>query len=161
MLFRSNCRYNDGMLQRETAAPPTPTLYSRLAGRLGVAKIRSNVDLAEIEEKRLPVKSIESLISSGLSDGEIYSLIVPRRTLAHRVANRQPLSVEESGRAVRVARAVSLAEQVFGEPPRAWKWMRAAKRRFSNKSPMEMLGTEQGARSVEEALLQLDHGIFA
>jgi putative toxin-antitoxin system antitoxin component (TIGR02293 family) len=157
----AKCRYNHGMLQRETATAPVETLFSRLAGRLGVPKIRSNMDLAEIEEGRLPVESIESLISSGLSDGEIYSLILPRRTLAHRVANRQPLSVEESGRAVRVARAVSLAEQVFGEPRRAWKWMRAAKRRFGNKSPMQMLGTEQGARSVEEALLQLDHGIFA
>jgi putative toxin-antitoxin system antitoxin component (TIGR02293 family) len=149
------------MLQRETAAALVETLFSRLAGRLGVPKIRSNMDLAEIEERRLPVAAIESLIRSGLSDGEIYSLILPRRTLAHRIANRQPLSVEESGRAVRVARAVSLAEQVFGEPRRAWKWMRAAKRRFGNKSPMEMLGTEHGARSVEEALLQLDHGIFA
>ncbi|MBZ5729411.1 MAG: hypothetical protein LAP87_31105 [Acidobacteriia bacterium] len=45
--------------------------------------------------------------------------IVPRRTLAHRIARHQPLSPGESDKAVRVARISAMAEQVFGEPERA------------------------------------------
>ena len=88
-------------------------------------------------------------------------MILPRRTLAHRVAKHQSLSREESDKAVRVARITALAEQVFGESERAWRWLRKPKRTFDGKTPMEMLGTEVGARLVEEVVQQIDHGIFA
>jgi putative toxin-antitoxin system antitoxin component (TIGR02293 family) len=54
-----------------------------------------------------------------------------------------------------------MAERVFGESERAWRWLRKPKRRFDGKKPVEMLGTEAGARLVEEAIGQIDHGIFA
>ena len=54
-----------------------------------------------------------------------------------------------------------MAEQVFGEPVRAWRWLRKAKRRFEGKTPVEMLATEAGARLVEEMIGQIEHGIFA
>jgi len=73
-------------------------------------------------------------------------VIVPRRTLAHRMAKHQPLSREESDEAVRVARITTKAEQVFGEPERAWRWLREPKRRFGGKRPIEMLATDAGAR---------------
>ena len=96
-----------------------------------------------------------------MSDAEVYQLIVPRRTLAHRIAKHQPLSKEESDKAVRVARIAAMAEQVFGEPERAWRWLRKPKRRFEGKTPLEMLASEAGARLVEEMIGQIDHGIFA
>ena len=88
-------------------------------------------------------------------------LIVPRRTLAHRIAKHQPLSKDESDKAVRVARITAMAEQVFGEPERSWRWLRKPKRRFDGKTPVEMLATEAGARLVEEMIGQIEHGIFA
>jgi putative toxin-antitoxin system antitoxin component (TIGR02293 family) len=100
-------------------------------------------------------------VASGLSDAEAYGLIVPRRTLAHRLAKKEPLSREESDKAVRVARITSLAEQSFGEPGRAWRWMRKPKRRFQGRRPIEMLATEAGARLVEEMIYQVDDGIAA
>ncbi len=42
-----------------------------------------------------------------------------------------------------------------------WRWLRKPKQRFLGKSPMELLGTEAGARLVEEMLYQLAYGIFA
>jgi putative toxin-antitoxin system antitoxin component (TIGR02293 family) len=60
-----------------------------------------------------------------------------------------------------VARITALAEQAFGEPERAWRWLRKPKPRFDGKTPVEMLATEAGARLVEEAIVQIDHGIFA
>jgi len=54
-----------------------------------------------------------------------------------------------------------MAEQVFGEPLRAWRWLRKPKIRFDGKTPVEMLATEAGARLVEEMIGQIDHGMFA
>jgi putative toxin-antitoxin system antitoxin component (TIGR02293 family) len=136
-------------------------LYARLGGRLGVAHVQSDHDLALLVEKRLPSTVIRALVRGGLTDAEVYQLIVPRRTLAHRVANQQALSTDESDKAVRVARITVMAEQVFGEPERAWRWLRKAKRQFDGKTPIEMLATEAGARLVEELIAQIDDGIAA
>ncbi|HMC60511.1 MAG TPA: antitoxin Xre/MbcA/ParS toxin-binding domain-containing protein [Candidatus Solibacter sp.] len=124
-------------------------------------RIRSDQDLAAEVEKRLPATTIQSLVRGGLSDAEVYQLIVPRRTLAHRMAKHQSLSQGESDKAVRVARLTAMAEQVFGEPNRAWRWLRKPKDRFDGKSPLGMLATEAGARLVEETIAQIDDGIFA
>ena len=62
---------------------------------------------------------------------------------------------------MRVARITATAEQVFGEPERAWRWLRKPQQRFDGKAPIDMLTTEAGARLVEEMLVQIDQGIFA
>lgn len=136
-------------------------LYTRLGGKLGVSRIRSDRDLAALVERRLPASAIKMLVRGGLSDAEVYRLIVPRRTLAHRMAKHQPLSREESDKAVRVARITATAEQVFGDSERAWRWMRKPKRRFDGKPPIEMLASEAGARLVEELIAQIDNGLAA
>lgn len=142
--------------------PGVPTgFYSRLGGKLGLPRVRSDRDLASLVEKRLPATAVKSLMRSGLSDAEVYFLIVPRRTLAHRIAKHQPLSKDESDKAVRVARVTAMAEQVFGEPERAWRWLRKAKRHFNGKTPVEMLATEAGARLVEEMVVQIEDGMAA
>jgi len=137
------------------------TVYSLMSGKLGVPAIRSGEDLASLVEKRLPPSAVKALVRGGLSDAEVYQLIVPRRTLAHRIAKHQPLSREESDKAVRVARIAAMAEQVFGEPERAWRWLRKSKPNFDGNAPIEMLASEAGARLVEELLLQIDDGTFA
>ena len=140
---------------------PSGSFYSRLGGKLGVRRIRSDQDLASLVEKRLPPTAIKSLVRGGLSDAEVYQLIVPRRTLAHRIAKHQPLSKEESDRVVRVARVTAMAEQAFGEQERAWRWLRKPKRHFNGKTPIEMLATEAGARLVEEMVAQIEDGMAA
>lgn len=136
-------------------------LYARLRGNLGMTHIRSDRDLASLVENQLPTTVVGKLVRAGLSDAEVYRLILPRRTLAHRIAKHQRLSREESDKAVRVARITAMTEQVFGEPDRAWRWLRKPKSRFAGKTPMEMLATEAGARLVEEIVQQVDHGMAA
>lgn len=135
--------------------------YARLGGKLGVPRIHSDQELASLVEKRLPASTIQHLVRSGLSDAEVFQLIVPRRTLAHRLAKHQPLSKEESDKAVRVARITAMAEQAFRDPARAWRWLRKPKRRFGGKSPIEMLATEASARLVEEMIIQFEYGMAA
>lgn len=136
-------------------------LYALLGGKLGIPRIRSDRDLVALVEKRLPANAIKALVRGGLKDAEVYELIVPRRTLTHRIANNQPLSKEESDKAVRVARVTAMAEQVFGEPERAWRWLRKPKIHFAGKTPIAMLGTEAGARLVEEMIAQIEDGMAA
>ncbi|HLI83098.1 MAG TPA: antitoxin Xre/MbcA/ParS toxin-binding domain-containing protein [Bryobacteraceae bacterium] len=142
----------------ETVQPSS--LYTVMGGKLGIPKISSDEDLASLVEKRLPVRTVKALVRGGFSEAEIYQLVVPRRTLSHRIAKHEPLSSEESDRAVRVARVTAHAERVFGDPEKAWRWLRKPKTRFDGKSPLEMLTTEAGARLVDQMIVQIDHGMF-
>ena len=145
----------------ELSTTRQPTLLKRVQQMLGVHGLRSDQDLVRLVEERLATGAIERLLQSGLTDDEIYALILPRRTLTHRRARREALSREESDRAVRVARIAALGEQVFGDSGRAWHWLRAAKRQLKGRSPLELTSTEAGARLVEELLYRIDEGMAA
>lgn len=146
-----------GALQRREPA----VFYSRIQRKLGTKNLHSDQDIARLVEERLPVSSVESLTSHGVSDDEIYKYVLPRRTLVHRRSKREPLTHDESDRAVRIARITSLAEEIFGDDAKAGRWLRKPKSRFEGRTPMEVLRTEAGARLVEEMLFQLDYGFFA
>ena len=135
--------------------------YRRIEIKLGISPLRTDHDLARLVDNRLPLTSVESFSNNGLSNDEIYSYIVPRRTLVHRKTRHELLSHDESDRAVRIARITSLAEEVFGEDAKASRWLRKAKARFGGRTPLELVRTEAGARLVEEMLLQLDYGFAA
>jgi putative toxin-antitoxin system antitoxin component (TIGR02293 family) len=145
----------------ESPVIPPLSLLKRVQEMLGVHALRSDQDLVRLVEDRLPTGAIAGLRRSGLTDEEIYSLVVPRRTLTHRLARRESLSRDESDRAVRLARIAALAEHVFGDGGRAWHWLRAAKRQFKDRSPLKLTATEAGARLVEELLYRIDEGMAA
>jgi putative toxin-antitoxin system antitoxin component (TIGR02293 family) len=154
-----------GLLPKAATAEPAvatqPTLLKRAQEMLGVPHLRSDQHLVKLVEDGLDTGVLEGLRRSGLTDDEIYSLIVPRRTLTHRRTRRESLSRGESDRAVRLARIAALAEQVFGDSGRAWHWLRAAKHQFNDRSPLQHTATEAGARLVEELLCRVDEGMAA
>jgi putative toxin-antitoxin system antitoxin component (TIGR02293 family) len=141
--------------------PEPSRFYRRLESKLGSPPLHTDQDVARLVETRLPLSTLGSLTSHGVSDAEIYNYILPRRTLAHRKSRQEPLTHEESDRAVRIARIVSLAEQVFGEDDKAARWLRKPKIRFEGRTKFELLRTEAGARLVEELLLQFQYGFVA
>ena len=137
-------------------------VFRRVQEILGVQRLRTDQDLVTlVVEQRLSSRAIDSLRQSGLTDEEIYSLVVPRRTLTHRRARREALSRDESDRVVRIARVVALCEEVFADRERSWRWLRAAKRQFQGRAPLQLLATEAGARFVEELLCRIDEGMAA
>jgi putative toxin-antitoxin system antitoxin component (TIGR02293 family) len=138
-----------------------PAFLRRVQEILGVQRLRSDHELVRLVEERLSTQAIDRLRQSGLSDEEIYRLVVPRRTLTHRRARGEALSRDESDRVVRIARLAALAEQVFGDRERAWRWLRASKRQFHGRSPLQLVATEAGARLVEEWLYRIDEGMAA
>jgi putative toxin-antitoxin system antitoxin component (TIGR02293 family) len=86
---------------------------------------------------------------------------VPRRTLARRLATHEPLTIEETDKALRLERIAALADRVFGNAAKAGRWMRKAKLSLAGKTPVEFLASESGARQVEEMLYRIEHGMFA
>ncbi|MGO9209073.1 MAG: antitoxin Xre/MbcA/ParS toxin-binding domain-containing protein [Terriglobales bacterium] len=125
------------------------------------AQAGSERNLIHLIESGLPLKVIPRLIQRGLSKDEVFSIIVNPRTLKHRRSKSQPLSKEESERAIRAVRILARAQAVFGDEASALRWLRAPKERFEGRAPMQMLSTEPGGRLVEEMLIQIDEGMFA
>jgi putative toxin-antitoxin system antitoxin component (TIGR02293 family) len=122
---------------------------------------QSDDEILRLIENQLPLETLNLMMRNGIAREEVYSLIINPRTLKHRRSRRQPLSVEESERAVRVGRILAAAQTVLGERDAALNWLRAPKKRFGGRTPMEMIATEVGARMVEEMLIQIDEGMFA
>lgn len=84
--------------------PAEPTLFHRLAEWLGTGRLESDRDLIRVVQDRLPTATVDRLVQHGLTAEEVHRLVIPRRTLSHRRAADEPLTVEESDRAVRFAR---------------------------------------------------------
>jgi putative toxin-antitoxin system antitoxin component (TIGR02293 family) len=140
---------------------PVVSLLKRLEEMLAVERLDDERDLARLVEERLPTQAVDALRRAGLTDEEIYALVLPRRTLSHRLARRERLSVDESDRIVRILRITAFGEDVFGDPGRFWHWFRAPKRRFEGRSPLSLLTTAAGARVVEDLLGAIDEGFAA
>jgi len=105
--------------------------------------------------------ALRSLEARGYSQDEIFALVVPKRTFARRVKRREPLTVEETDRAVRLARVADLAERIFGDKEKAHRWLRKPKRTLGQAAPLTYLASEAGARLVEDMLWRIDYGFFA
>ena len=122
---------------------------------------RSDFDLAEIVEAGLPTDNLALLRQKGLTFTEISEIVISPRTLKHRKSRGEHLSHEETDRLVRVARIVSLAENVFGDRTKAWLWLRTADERIVNRRPLSMLQSDAGGRVIESMLWQIDEGVYS
>jgi putative toxin-antitoxin system antitoxin component (TIGR02293 family) len=127
---------------------------------LGVHPPASETEILRIVERRLSPTVINRLIALGLGRSEIDSIITPLRTLQHRKSRREKLTIEESDRVLRVIRALSLAESVYGGRERALGWLRKPHARLDGRTPLSLLKTDTGSRIVEELLIQIDEGMF-
>jgi putative toxin-antitoxin system antitoxin component (TIGR02293 family) len=121
---------------------------------------------ALLTEARTPVArttpaALRSLETRGYSQDEIFALVVPRRTFARRMKRREPLTIEETDRAIRLARVAELAEHIFGDKAKANRWLRKPKRALGHAPPLAYLASEAGARLVEDMLYRIDSGFFA
>jgi putative toxin-antitoxin system antitoxin component (TIGR02293 family) len=123
---------------------------------------KSDFDLAEIIERGLSSDSLSLLREKGLTFTEIADLVISPRTLQHRKAKGiQHLTHDEADRAVRIARILAQADQIFGSSEKALSWLRTPDGRLHDRTALSMLQTEPGGRIVEEMLWQLREGMFS
>lgn len=58
------------------------------------------------------------------------------------------------------ATITTLAERVFGDAEAARQWLRASNAALEQRTPLSMLHTEGGTRTVEAILLRIEHGVY-
>ena len=93
---------------------------ARLGGVAGVGvEVGSDADLARAVAAGFNVKAIDALRQSGVTGGELGTLVIKPRTLSHRRTNGGRLTVDESDRAARVARGLAVAERTFANREQA------------------------------------------
>lgn len=138
------------------------SIVQKLGGAsvLGVA-IRSQADLALAVRNRLPLAALKGLSRAGLTEQEIEKFVIPQRTRRHRADKRQPLTIDESDRAVRLLRIQTLAEETFADADKASRWLRRGLAELGGESPLDMAQTEAGARVIETILGKIAWGAAA
>jgi putative toxin-antitoxin system antitoxin component (TIGR02293 family) len=138
------------------------TIAERLGGADVLGRsIRSDLDWIEALNHGFPFQTLEAAVEHGLlSREESEALVIPRRTLSHRRAKHQRLSLEESDRLLRIARTSARAEDVFGNPEKARRWLRKPSRPLNGATPLELLRSATGTELVQEELVRIEHGIY-
>jgi putative toxin-antitoxin system antitoxin component (TIGR02293 family) len=118
-------------------------------------------DVIRLVRRGLPVGTVQFVLDSGrLTLAELDRIVLPRKTLAHR-RKLGSLTPEQSDRLVRVARVLAQAEETFGSQQKAGLWLRRATTALAGDSPLSLLDTDEGARTVETLLGRIGHGIAA
>ena len=134
-----------------------------LGGRTVFRKaVRSELEFARAVAQGLPTAAVDSMVERGaLTAEEVERFIVKRRTLAYRRKRKEPLSADESDRLARAARLTALAVETFRDAEIAARWMRRPNRALGAATPLELVGTSEGARLVEDVLERVAHGMFS
>jgi putative toxin-antitoxin system antitoxin component (TIGR02293 family) len=123
--------------------------------------VRSQADLALAVRRRLPLVALKGLAQAGLTEQEIERFVIPQRTRRHRADKKQPLTIEESDRAVRLVRTQTLAEDTFGSKEKANVWLRRPLSELNGETPLDIAQTEAGARVIETILAKIAWGAAA
>lgn len=96
-----------------------------------------------------------------LAAAHVYAIVMPARTLSHRVARAENLSKSETDALVRLLRLREMSKTTFGDAGKAGQWLVRPSRLFGGVAPIDLLDTESGGRRVEEALARIAHGQLA
>jgi putative toxin-antitoxin system antitoxin component (TIGR02293 family) len=130
---------------------------------LGLRKtVTSRLDLAQVVEKGLPASAIDRIKESlDLPDSQLtLALAMSTKTLGRMRKTHRLLSLLEGDRLYRLAQLIVLAHEVFERDDLVREWFRSPQLGLNNRTPIEVLVTEAGAREVEDLLLRIEHGVL-
>lgn len=100
---------------------------------------------------------------TGVTDVELATLLGVSVKALQRLA-RQPqgrLGALQSDRLYRLARLFALAERVLCDAGAARAWLRTPAPGLGERSPLDLMRTELGARQIENLLGCLEYGLYA
>ena len=126
--------------------------------------IRNQIELAERIIQGLPRSAALAVRRRlGLTEEELAAgLGVSTKTLQRQArAADSRLKPAQSDRLYRLARVAAFAEEVLEDRERAHRWLREPQRGLGNRVPLELLGSEAGAREVEDLLGRIEYGVFS
>jgi putative toxin-antitoxin system antitoxin component (TIGR02293 family) len=157
--------------RKSVARTSNPAIAQNAAGgQLAVNRSGKALPLRDIVDRELKNAAagkgantgiLSELAAHGFARDELFDLVIPRRTFARRLQTNEPLSPEESDRAVRLARLAAMAERVFGDGAKAHRWLRKPSRTLAGAIPLILIKSETGAHLVEQTLHRIQHGMLA
>ncbi len=127
-------------------------------------KTKTILDLADLIQKGLPTQSVFFLQKQmGLGDDDYSSTLgVSNKWLGrYRKTPRQHLDANVSDRLYRIARIFTLAEEVLEDKESANHWLHRPQSGLGERTPLELMKNEAGAREVEELLYRIEYGIYS
>ena len=125
-------------------------------------EVHSDLDLVTAVMHGISADAAAEIVESGmLSTGELYELIIPRRTFDRRREDKQPLTIVEADRLLRAVRVIVRAIDALGTADKAKTWLRTANRSLRGLVPLTLLETDIGARMVERTLGRIEHGVYS
>lgn len=135
----------------------------RLKGQRSTAGL-SAFDIHEMIEEGLPSQDVISFVESVnlLHDKGVVSKVLgmSERTLYRRVKKPEPLSAEQSSRTWRFAEILTKAEDVFGDPEEAQRWMNTPAMGLEGHKPIDLITTQVGYELVDDFLTRMDYGVY-
>jgi putative toxin-antitoxin system antitoxin component (TIGR02293 family) len=144
------------------AKPVLSSVYRKLGGRKVLGEeLKSEADLARLVTRGVPLQALAHFTRGGFSEQEIAEYVIPPRTRRHRQDRKQPLTLEESDKLVRLARIQALAEDVLHDADKANRWLRQPLGILGRVAPLEFARTEPGARVIEQILGKIRWGAAA
>jgi len=113
-------------------------------------------------ERGIPLEALTSFVAeSGLPMKDVLEAVIPLRTLKHRRARGESLTLDESDKLARVVRLFRFTLEVFGDQGKAVRWFTNPKMRLEDRTPISLLRTELGGETVNQLLWQIADGVFA
>ena len=137
---------------------PGPHVYVLLLG----LDTFDTPDLLRAVRKGLPYRAFERFRrNSALPVDCVLDIVnIPRRTLTRRKAEGRFLP-DESDRLLRASRVFGWALTLFeGDRDAATEWLTTAQPALGGVAPLDLAGTDVGAREVERLVGRLEHGVF-
>lgn len=130
---------------------------------LGGAAVLGGGALRSVVLRGLPVQAALVLGAAlGLSKAALAEhLDISKRTLERAEAEDRALPLAAGDRAVRLARLLARAIEVFEDEGVGRAWFLRAHAGLGGESPLELARTDLGAEQVELALGRLEHGLGA
>ncbi len=117
----------------------------------------------DLVRKGLPLRVIDRLAEAfGAPADQILALIGLSRATGYRQKARRGagLRAVQSDRAFRLARVMTLAQNVLEDDRNAREWFHEPNRALQGERPIDLLDTETGTEQVMRVLNQLEHGVY-
>ena len=135
-------------------------VFTELGGESTFGRVlETEGDLQSAIREGFPLEVVEKVMdSAGLTLKELAaSLDLSSRSL-QRHRQRGRLARYESDRIYRLARIIALAKHRIGDAETAARWLKRPNRALGGRSPIEVIDTEPGGRSVEDILGRIAYG---
>ncbi|MBI2077767.1 MAG: DUF2384 domain-containing protein [Euryarchaeota archaeon] len=124
-------------------------------------KARDAVVLGETIHRGVSAAAVQRLLdASGWTKSQLFEWAHIPPANGNRRFRAGHFQDHESERIARLARAFDQAQDMLRDRHRAARWMQEANPRLGGRSPVQVCGTEFGAREVEAVIGRLRHGVY-